>query len=128
MKRRKLIHIVTFRLGDESWLQLESAAENASVKPNDWVRDLTIQTLSEDIRLRPNERLLFDQFVRSHYLLANGFQLLADEKLRPEEWKRLCLLAKEKINVISDRVLADFRSRYLLRTSSSSTHDPLAET
>ena len=48
MKREKLTHIVTFRIDYEQWAQLESAAQNASTKPNDWVRDLTIATLAHD--------------------------------------------------------------------------------
>ena len=114
MNREKLIHIVTFRLADEQWVQLESAAHAGQVKPNDWVRDLTVQTLSNEVRLRPHERLLFDQFVRTHYLVANGFQLLADDKLSPEEWKKLRLFAKDKIDLIADRALADLRSRLVV--------------
>ena len=111
MNREKLIHIVTFRLADEQWVQLESAAQASQVKPNDWGRGLTGQTLSNEVRLRPHERLLFDQFVRTHYLVANGFQLLADDKLSPEEWKKHRLFAKDKIDLIADRALADLRSR-----------------
>lgn len=111
MKREKLTHIVTFRLDDEQWAQLESAAHDARAKANDWVRDLTIETLAHGFGLKPNERLLFEQFARTQYLVANGFQLLADDKLTSEEWKKFRAFAKEKIDVISDRALAEFRSR-----------------
>jgi hypothetical protein len=111
MNRDKLIHIVTFRLADDHWLRLESAARGGRIKPNDWVRDLTIQTLSNEILLTPNERILFDQAVRTHYLIANAFQLLADDKLSPEEWKKLRLFAKDKIEMIAARALSDLSNR-----------------
>src|SRR6266498_4721045 len=111
MKREKLTQIVTFRLDYEQWAQLESAARGARAKPNDWVRDLTIETLCHRFDLKQNERILFEQFARTQYLVANGFQLLADDKLTSEEWKKFRAFAKEKIDVITDRALAEFQSK-----------------
>ena len=113
MYKDKLIHIVTFRLTDEHWVRLESTARSGQIKPNDWVRDLTIQTLSNEVLLTPNERILFDQTVRTHYLIANAFQLLADDKLSPEEWKKLRLFAKDKIEMIATRALSDLSNKKL---------------
>ena len=111
MKREKLTHIVTFRLNDEQWVRLESAALNAGAKPNDWVRDLTIETLANGFALQPNHHFIAAQIARTQYLVGIGFQMLADDKLTTEEWKKLRTFAKEDIDVITERALVDFQSR-----------------
>ena len=74
MTGEKLTHKVSFRLDYETWAKLEAAAHDAGLKPNDWVRELTMETLARGFGLSPHHRLLFEQFVRTQYLVANGFQ------------------------------------------------------
>jgi hypothetical protein len=61
--------------------------------------------------LSKHERLIFNQVIRTQYLVANGFQMLADDTLTTAAWKKFRAFAREKIDVISDRALAEFRSR-----------------
>src|SRR5688572_4677127 len=107
----KLTHKVSFRLDYETWAKLEAAAHEAGLKPNDWVRELTMETLARGFGLSPHQRLLFEQFVRTQYLVANGFQLLAENKLTADDWKKFRAAAKEKIDEITARAMADFLSR-----------------
>jgi hypothetical protein len=44
-------------------------------------------------------------------MVGLGFKMLADNKLTSEEWKRLRDFAKEKIDVITDRTLAELEAR-----------------
>jgi hypothetical protein len=81
MKKARLTHIVTFRLDSEQWEQLQVVSQASQQKPNDWVRDLTTQSLAPGIGLKPIERFLFEQFARAQYLVTQGFQLLADDNL-----------------------------------------------
>jgi len=111
MTGEKLTHKVSFRLDYETWAKLEAAAHDAGSKPNDWVRELTMETLARGLGLSPHQRLLFEQFVRTQYLVANGFQLLAENKLTADDWKKFRAAAKEKIDEITARAMADFRSR-----------------
>jgi hypothetical protein len=111
MTSKKLTNKVSFRLDDETWIKLESAAHEAGLKPNDWVRELTMETLTGGSALSPHRRLCFEQFVRTQYLVANGFQLLAENKLTGDEWKKFRAAAKEKIDEITSRAMADFQSR-----------------
>lgn len=111
MRREKLTQIVTFRLNYKHWTLLELAAQQAGERPNDWARDLTIATLDNGFGLKPNERVLFEQFVGTHYLIANGLQLLADGKFSGEEWKKLRLVVKEKGEMIAERALQDRHSK-----------------
>ena len=111
MTGEKLTHKVSFRLDYETWVKLEAAAHDAGLKPNDWVRELTMETLARGLGLSPHQRLLFEQFVRTQYLVANGFQLLAENKLNASDWKKFRAAAKEKIDEITARAITDFRAR-----------------
>ncbi len=111
MSRSKKPRVVSFRVSEEEWLAIERAATKIGDTPHEWGRMAALEKLRMQDGLTPNERILFEQFVRTHYLVANGFQLLADDKLSTEEWKKLRLFVKEKADVIADRALADLRSR-----------------
>ena len=65
MKKARLTHIVTFRLDSQQWEQLQAVSQASQQKPNDWVRDLTTQTLAPGIGLKPSERFLFEHFART---------------------------------------------------------------
>ena len=106
MKKARLTHIVTFRLDSQQWEQLQAVSQASQQKPNDWVRDLTTQTLAPGIGLKPIERFLFEQFARGQYLVTQGFQLLADDNLTPEEWKKFRAIANERTSQIADGALA----------------------
>ena len=123
MQKEKLTQIVTFRLDFQHWVLLESAARDAGSTANDWVRDLTISTLDLGFGLTPNERLLFEQFVGTHYLLANGLQLLADDKLSSDECKKLRLVVKEKAEQIADLALQNRRLKQRMPKASKEILD-----
>ena len=105
MKRARLTHIVTFRLDSEQWQQLQSVSQAAREKPNDWVRDLTIQTLANGLGLKPTERFVLEQFAAAQYLVTHGFQLLAEDNLTTDEWKRIRTIANERTSEIADVAL-----------------------
>jgi len=52
------------------------------------------------------ERLLFEQFVRAQYLVTQGFQLLADDNLTADEWKRFRAIANEQTSELAEKALA----------------------
>lgn len=104
-------HTIGFRLGDDAWLSIEREVANTVLTPHDWCRLVVLDRLHQEYGLSKNERILFEQFARTQYLVANGFQLLADDKLTSEEWKKFRAFAKEKIDVITDRALAEFLSK-----------------
>ena len=104
-------HRVGFRLDDEAWVKLERVVDGTGLSPHDWCRMAALEKLNKHLGLTWSERFLFEQFLRNQYLVANGFQLLADDNLTSEEWKKFRAFAKEKIDVILELALADFRSR-----------------
>jgi len=110
-KNLQFPHTISYRLTDEDYVKLEHEVNKTILTPHDWCRMVMLDRLNPEYGLSKNERVLFEQFARTQYLVANGFQLLADDNLTPQEWKKVRAFAKEKIDVISDRALAEFRSR-----------------
>ena len=104
-------HTIGFRVTDETWFLIQREISNTNLTPHDWCRKVVLETLIRECGMTKNERILFKQTVAIRYLVANGFQLLADDKLTTEEWKKLRILSKEKIDIIAERALGDFRSR-----------------
>jgi len=104
-------HRVGFRLDDKSWVKLEMVIAGTVLSPHDWCRIATLQRLNEEFGLTRSERFLFEQIARTQYLVGLGFQMLADNKLNTDEWKKLRAFAREKIAVITDRTLAELETR-----------------
>jgi hypothetical protein len=57
-------------------------------------------------RYEAGERFLFEQFARAQYLVTQGFELLADDNLTPEEWKKFRAIANQRTGEIADVALA----------------------
>jgi hypothetical protein len=62
--------------------------------------------LSGDHGLSKSERILLEQFACPQYLVTHGFQLLADDNLTSEEWKKFRAIANERASEIADVALA----------------------
>jgi hypothetical protein len=62
------------------------------------------------------ERLLFEQFVRAQYLVTQGFQLLADDNLTADEWKKLRINAKQRVSELAENALASYAERSARRS------------
>jgi hypothetical protein len=72
---------------------------------------VVLDSLNRGFGLTKKERIFYEQAAAIRYLIANGFQLLADGRLTTDEWKKLRMFSKEKIDIISERALSDFRLR-----------------
>ncbi len=104
-------HTISYRLTDEDFFKLEQEVNETGLTPHDWCRLVVLDRLNQEYGLSKNEHFLFAQVSRIQYLVNIGFQMLADDKLSTEEWKKIRVFAKEKIDVITDRTMKDFRSR-----------------
>ena len=119
MQRPKMTRVISFRITEEDWLEIERAAADCGDKPHDWCRTIALETARMPFGLTPNRRVLFAQIARSGFLVENGFQLLASDTLESEHWKRYRAYAKANLDVITNQALTDFlsnrasnRSRY----------------
>jgi hypothetical protein len=99
---------ISFRVTEEQLIEIETAAINAGAKPRDWCRRIVLERLGHRPSLTIGERLLFEQFVRAQYLVTQGFQLLADDNLTTDEWKRFRAIANEQTSELAEKALATF--------------------
>jgi hypothetical protein len=104
-------HTISYRLTDEDFLKLEQEVNRTGLSAHDWCRLVMLDRLNQEYALSKNERFLFAQMARIQYLVSIGFQMLADDKLTTEEWTKIRVFAKEKIDVLTDQTMKDFRSR-----------------
>ncbi|HKZ00900.1 MAG TPA: hypothetical protein VJ180_01595 [Pyrinomonadaceae bacterium] len=108
MKRLRMSRVISFRVTEEEWLDIEKAAAANGNKPHEWCRKITLETAQLPEALTPYQRFLFGNFARVRFLVENGFQLLADDTLESEEWERFRAFARANLDVITNRALADF--------------------
>jgi hypothetical protein len=111
MRRPKMNRVISFRVTEEDWLRINKAASDCGDKPHDWCRTIALETLKMPVGLTPSQRILFSQMARTGFLVENGFQLVADETLESEHWKRYRSYARSNLEAITDQALAQFRPR-----------------
>jgi hypothetical protein len=110
MDRVKMTRVISFRVTETEWFDIERAAANSGDTANDWCRGIVLETIRTQEGLTPNQRLLFSQICQTHYLLWVGFQLLADDKLVSEQWKFYLEHARTHIEAIVNDALKNLRS------------------
>jgi hypothetical protein len=106
MVNAKKTRFISFRISEEQLIEIETAAMNAGAKPRDWCRSVVLERVGHRPSLTMGERLLFEQFVRAQYLVTQGFQLLADDNLTADEWKRFRAIANEQASELAEKALA----------------------
>ena len=104
-------HTIGFRVTDETWLRIEQEIAETDLTAHDWCRLVVLDRLDREYGFSKKERLIFHQVVRTQFLIAQGFQALAFNKLTPDEWKRVRAYAKEKVDYFAQLALADFQSK-----------------
>jgi len=70
-----------------------------------------LDRLDREFGFSKKERLLFQLIVRTQFFVAFGFQMLADDTLKTDEWKKLRTYAKQKADYLLQQTIADFCSR-----------------
>src|ERR1044071_6359022 len=111
MAHPKKSKYISFRVTEEQLTEIEAAALDALAKPGEWGREEVLAKLGYVPPMTRSERFLFQHLVRAQYLVTQGFQLLADNKLTGEEWKKLRANAKQKVSELTDSALASYAAR-----------------
>ncbi|MGH9907984.1 MAG: hypothetical protein ACRD8U_20635 [Pyrinomonadaceae bacterium] len=106
MPKAKKLKTISYRISEDLWLKIEREAAKTGETPHEWGRSAAVEKLSNEHGLTRNERILFEQFARGQYLITQGFQLLAEDKLTTEEWKKFRAIANERTAEIADGALA----------------------
>jgi len=108
---RQLPQSISFRLSDKDYLRIEQEVNETGFTVNDWCREAALERLNAGLGLSKSQRILFDQMVRSQYLIGLGLQLIADNKLTSDEWKKVRTYARENLEQISRKALEDLLER-----------------
>jgi hypothetical protein len=119
MDRVKMTRVISFRVTETEWFDIERAAANSGDTANEWCREIVLETIRTPEGLTPNQRLLFSHICQTHYLLWVGFQLLADEKLVSEQWKFYREHSRTHIEAIVNEALKNLRSMAVRGSSGS---------
>ena len=99
-------HTISFRLTDAAWLGIQKEIAGCDLTAHEWCRKAALERLNNNYGLSKAERLLLEHFVRAQYLVTQGFQLLADDNLTGDQWKKLRTIATERAAELTDNVLA----------------------
>jgi hypothetical protein len=111
MAHPKKVKYISFRVTEEQLNEIEEAALDALTKPREWCRQVVLEKLGYAPAMTRSERFLFQHLVRAQYLVTQGFQLLADNNLTGDEWKKLRANAKQKVSELTDSALASYTQR-----------------
>src|ERR1044072_462312 len=87
---------IGFRVTDETWFAIQREISNTDLTPHDWCRMVVLDSLNRGFGLTKKEHIFFQQAAAIRYLVANGFQLLADDRLTTEEWKKPACCPKNR--------------------------------
>jgi|ERR1051325_4589101 hypothetical protein len=121
-RARRLLQTISFRLSDADYLKLEQQVKGTTLTVHDWCRDATLERLHRELGLSRSQRILFNQMVRTQYLIGLGLQLLADNKLTSEEWKKIRNYARKNLESLVSKSMDDLSSE----TDSASRRLPFA--
>jgi len=111
MAQPKKSQYISFRVTEEQLGKIESAASDAGAKARDWCREIVLERVGQERLLTKGEHFLFEQFARAQYLVTQGFQLLADDKLTGEEWMKFRRYANQRTSEIAERALENHAKR-----------------
>lgn len=110
-KQVRYPHTIGFRVTDETWLRIVQEVVGTNLTPHDWCRMVVLDRLDHEYGFSKKDRLLLQTIVRTQFFVAFGFQMLADDKLTTDEWKKLRTYAREKGDYLARQSVADFQSR-----------------
>src|SRR5215813_35887 len=104
-------HTISFRLTNEAWLDIQTEIVGSDQTPHEWCRHTVLEKLNKDHGLAKTDRFLFQHLIRAQYLITQGFQMLAEQNLTSEEWKKLRANAKHRASELADAALASYAEK-----------------
>ena len=111
MMRPEKERTISYRITEEEWSDIEKRAAAVRESPHQWARAAMLEKLHGNDDLTRGDSFLFHHIVSAQYLITYGFQMLADDSLTSEDWKKLCVNAKPKVSEVAERALARYAER-----------------
>jgi hypothetical protein len=102
---------ISFRITEEEWSDIEKRAATSRESPHQWARSALLEKLIRNDELTRADRFLFHHLVRAQYLITQGFQMLADQSLTSEDWKKLRVNSKVRVSELVESALANYAEK-----------------
>src|ERR1041385_6626899 len=102
MMRPEKERTISYRVTEEEWNEIEKRAATVQESPHRWARSAMFEKLRRNDELTRVDRFLFLHLVRAQYLITQGFQMLADDSLTSEDWKKLRVNAKQRVSELAE--------------------------
>ena len=102
---------ISYRITEKEWIEIEKRITNAGESPHQWARSALLEKLRRHDELTRADRFLFHHLVRAQYLITQGFQMIADDSLTSEDWKKLRINAKVRVSELVESALASYAER-----------------
>jgi hypothetical protein len=103
-------HKIGFRLTDQTWFQIRQEIAETNLTPHDWCRLVVLDRLNHEFGLSRKERYFLHQILRTQWMVAQGLNLLADDKLTVERWQKFRDFARHNVERFVQLSSEEFRS------------------
>ena len=96
-KKKSTTRTISFRLTDAAWLRLELEIAETNVTAHGWSRLAVLERLNRDHGCLRASAFCLSNSRAVKYLITQGFQLLAEDNLTAEEWKKFRVPTNESL-------------------------------
>ena len=103
-------HTIGFRVTDETWFQIQQEIAETNLTSHDWCRLVVLDRLNHEFGLSTKERYFLHQILRTQFMVGHGFDLLADDKLTVELWRKYRDYALHHVESLVKQSSDGFRS------------------
>ena len=103
-------HKIGFRVTDQTWFQIQEEIAEAGLTPHDWCRLVVLDRLNHEFGLSRKERYFLHQILRTQFMVGHGFDLLADDKLTVELWRKYRDYALDQVERLVKQSSDQFQS------------------
>jgi hypothetical protein len=111
MAETKRTRNVAFRLTEEEYELIESAATASGEDPNTWCRKMALGQSNQGYALTKNEGLIYREIAVLRFLVGHGFKLaFGRNEAMAATWQKLTAQADQKSDEIANEVLSRRRS------------------
>jgi hypothetical protein len=103
-------HKIGFRVTDQTWFQIQQEIAATNLTPHDWCRLVVLDRLNQEFGLSRKERYFLHQILRTQYMVGQGLNLLADDKLTVELWRKYRDYALHQVERLVKQSSDEFQS------------------
>ena len=103
-------HKIGFRVTDQTWFQIQQEIAETNLTPHDWCRLVVLDGLNNEFGLSRKERYFLHQILRTQFMVGHGFDVLADDKLTVELWRKYRDYSRQNVERLVKLSSEEFQS------------------